>query len=416
MVFKPLLIRETKALLKNPGFILTLILLPLFYTGLGLSINVGIRQSMPQFTGLVGVVDNDNTSFSKWFISVLNNTLNGRIYYVDKEDIYASDYPVIVEIPRGFSSEAFNSTPDLIVYSRVNGFSIASIGAASSAISQGYFTEAYRMALATYRGRVNPGLFNASLNVANRIIYGGREIDYIVANSATTIGFLSSLVVSIMMAFTIGFATQISAMEKSEKAFELLLAQPVRRSSIALAKILASMIASLIMGLVYFASLIILFASSLQVSTAPPTGFVSPQATYQALDILRNTTLYTILTTILGMLLAGGVGTLIGGLVSDERTAGIIVAPLIMIFFGISIVIEFIGITPSIASALVSGAALILIPSLASISILLGATSYIYLSLIVSALEIIALIVAIIKLYNSEIIVTGLQIGLRRRE
>ncbi|MGC9122369.1 MAG: hypothetical protein ACP5HP_05450, partial [Thermogladius sp.] len=150
MVFRSLLKREVKAIVKNPGFLVALLLIPLFYVSLGSFMNTGIRSVVTQNTGVIGVVDEDNTTLSRAFVAYLNNTLNGRVRLVTGVSGLPG-FSTIVVISRGFGSEALNSTPRLVTYTPLGSLSLTSIGSLPPLLLQGSFNEALRYALAALR-------------------------------------------------------------------------------------------------------------------------------------------------------------------------------------------------------------------------------------------------------------------------
>ena len=414
MVFRSLLKREVKAIVKNPGFLVALLLIPLFYVSLGSFMNTGIRSVVNQNTGVIGVVDEDNTTLSRAFVAYLNNTLNGRVRLVTG----VSELPgfsTIVVVPRGFGSEALNSTPRLVTYTPLGSLSLTSIGSLPPLLLQGSFNEALRYALAALRSNTTINFYsNATVGLDIKIVYEGRVLDYGRVSTDMGFGIASTFVVAILMSFTMGFATQASAVEKAEKAFELLLSQPVRRVYIALAKIVASIVAAVIMGAVLFGSLFVsLFSMSLSSQLTPQAAGVSYPATSQVIDL--NTILFMLVTAVLGTLLSGGLGVVIGGLVSDERTAGIIVTPITMVMIGLAIIVQFTGLGLNTPTSVVSGLTVAPMPLLLSLSSTIGDYTYFYVALASSLAEVVAVYVLAFKVYNSEFVVTGLQLRGRVR-
>jgi ABC-2 type transport system permease protein len=409
MSFKPLFEREIKAVLKNPGFLITLIIIPLFYISLGSVMNIGFRSAVSQVSGYVGVVDRDDTPLSHLFVYYLNLTLDGRVRYANGTGGLGS-YSTIVVIPSGFQEAALNNSASLTTLTRIESLSLVSIGAIPPLALQSSFNDALRYALASLTLGKKIEIGNPSLNTSIQLVYQGRVLDYSSVNTSIGFGLLSTFIIGIMMSFTAGFATSASAMEKAEKAFELLLSQPVGRSRIVLAKIAASVVAALIVGLVFFASLFfsVMHATGLQGAQALPSGGAGGLGRQQV--DLGGAVAFTAVIVFLGSLIAGGIGVVIGGVVSDERTAGILVTPVVMILFGFTIIAEFIGLGLDALSAVLSGLTVTPLPLLLSESNIVGDYSFFYLALALSVIELAFLIVVAIRLYNSEIVITGLQL------
>ncbi|MCI4462130.1 MAG: ABC transporter permease [Thermogladius sp.] len=409
MSFKPLFEREIKAVLKNPGFLITLILIPLFYISLGSVMNIGVRSAVSQVSGYIGVVDRDDTPLSHLFVYYLNLTLDGRVSYANGTGELGS-YSTIVVIPRGFQEMALNNSANLSTLTRINSLSLVSLGAIPPLALQGSFNDALRYALASFTLGKKIEIGNASLNTSIQLVYQGRVLDYTSVNTFVGYGILSTFIIGIMMSFTAGFATSASAMEKAEKAFELLLSQPVGRSRIVLAKIAASVVAAFIVGLVFFASLFVsvMHAAGFPGGQALPSGGAGGLGRPQV--DLGGAVAFTAVTVFLGSLISGSIGVLIGGVVSDERTAGILVTPIVMILFGFTIIAEFIGVSLDAPTAVLSGLTVTPLPLLLSVSNIVGDYSFFYLALSLSIVELAILIGVAIKLYNSEIVITGLHL------
>ena len=409
MSFKPLFEREIKAVLKNPGFLITLIIIPLFYISLGSVMNIGVRSAVSQVSGYIGVVDRDDTPLSHLFVYYLNLTLDGRVSYANGIGELGS-YSTIVVIPRGFQEMALNNSANLSTLTRINSLSLVSLGAIPPLALQGSFNDALRYALASFTLGKKIEIGNASLNTSIQLVYQGRVLDYTSVNTFVGYGFLSTFIIGIMMSFTAGFATSASAMEKAEKAFELLLSQPVGRSRIVLAKIAASVVAAFIVGLVFFASLFFSvmhaagFPGGQALASGGAGGLGRPQVD------LGGAVAFTAVTVFLGSLISGSIGVLIGGVVSDERTAGILVTPVVMILFGFTIIAEFIWLGLDAPTAVLSGLTVTPLPLLLSVSNIVGDYSFFYLALSLSIVELAILIGMAIKLYNSEIVITGLHL------
>jgi ABC-2 type transport system permease protein len=409
MSFKPLFEREIKAVLKNPGFLITLIIIPVFYVSLGSIMNIGVRSAVSQVSGYVGVVDRDDTPLSHLFVYYLNLTLDGRVRYANGTGELSS-YTTIILIPRGFQEMALNNSANISTLTKLESLSLVSLGALPPLALQGSFNDALRYALTSYTLGKKIEIGNASLNTSIQLVYQGRVLDYGSVNTFVSYGVLSTFIIGIMMSFTAGFATSASAMEKAEKAFELLLSQPVGRSRIVLAKIAASVVAAFIVGLVFFASLFfsIMHATAFTGGQAVVSGGAGELSRPQV--NLGGAIAFTAVIVFLGSLISGSLGVVIGGVVSDERTAGILVTPIVMIFFGFTIIAEFIGLGLDALSAVLSGLTVTPLPLLLSESNIVGDYSFFYLALTLSVVELAILIVVAIRLYNSEIVITGLQL------
>jgi len=163
-------------------------------------------------------------------------------------------------------------------------------------------------------------------------------------------------------------------------------------------------------GLVFYESLFfsVMHATGIQGAQALPSGGAGGLGRQQV--DLGGAVAFTAIIVFLGSLIAGGIGVVIGGVVSDERTAGILVTPVVMILFGFTIIVEFIGLGLDALSAVLSGLTVTPLPMLLSVSSIVGDYSFFYLALALSIVELAILIGVAIKLYNSEIVITGVQL------
>jgi len=141
--------------------------------------------------------------------------------------------------------------------------------------------------------------------------------------------FLAFITAFIMM--MVGtFSTQLMVFEKIEKAFEMLLAQPIHRRDIVIAKLISSVVQSLLMGAAYLIGMFLMFTSMGSATASSSQPFSSENYTigFSINDLIVYTgagaqiLLLIGVILVLGMIYVGALGIIAGLMASDERSAG----------------------------------------------------------------------------------------------
>ncbi|MEM1609114.1 MAG: ABC transporter permease [Ignisphaera sp.] len=234
---------------------------------------------------------------------------------------------------------------------------------------------------------------------------------YVIASAATTLPFF----ISIILAINAMSATATVAMEKTEKAFEMLLAQPIKRRDIVLAKIIGSSISSIVYG--------VLTLLNMFISMLVPVLQTSSQLAIQLQNASIASTIFSSIiyalipaSIVLGLIMTGSIGIIIGSITSDENTAYGLSTIILFIFLGAGFAAAFIGLPPTAFTAILAGSTVVLLPYAYALFLLSGNGTLVALSIATSIAVCIALIYTAITIFNRDVIIAGLEVSIRRKE
>ncbi|MFN3268618.1 MAG: ABC transporter permease, partial [Zestosphaera sp.] len=335
MTIAQLVKREVKAFIKNPGFIIGLILMVSFYSVLGNITGRAVESAAKEVTEAnIGLVLEENTRLVEELVKLLNTTTGGRIRVYGSLDEAILEAGVGVAIPAGFTENATSPNKSVVLRGgvRVTTFSLTGAQARTSLLVAVSSTIERLLPLAisaTYNVSLQP---QKPVLVSSNILFYDKKISQEEFFSITAFISLTPLLVSLILGINATYAAQLVAVEKVEKAFEMLLAQPIRRRNIVLAKILGASIASILFGAVYLIGILTMFiGGGLNITTTVGTEQVPPITVI--IGFLGPEVLGVIaLSLVIGLIFSGAIGVIIGSMVSDERIAGGLVAPVMFIF------------------------------------------------------------------------------------
>lgn len=415
MTLTQLIKREVKAFIKNPGFIIGLVLIVSVYGLLGNITGRAVESAMREvIESNVGLVLEEKTRLVEELVKLLNTTMGGRVRVYESLDKAVSDAGVGVVIPTGFTENATSPNKPIMLRGSVKVAVFSLTGAQARAGLLTTISRAVERLLplaisATYNVSLQP---QKPVLVSGSISFYNRKVSQEAFLSITAFTSLTPLLVSIILGINTAYASQIVAIEKVEKAFEMLLAQPIRRRDIVLAKILGASIASILFGAVYMIGLLTMFlggiSSTASAEQAPPittiTAFLGPEM----LGVIG-------LAIVLGLIFSGAIGVVIGSLVSDERIAGGLAAPVMFVFVGVGFMAMFMGLSPNPASAVLAGLTIATLPYMYAVSLMSGETTLMLYSIIVSVSACALLIYMASAIFNKDVIVLGLRIPWARK-
>jgi ABC-type Na+ efflux pump, permease component len=238
------------------------------------------------------------------------------------------------------------------------------------------------------------------------------------------IGFLTlttmlPLLVGILVGTNAGYAAQLVAYEKLEKAFEMLLAQPIKRSSIVVAKIIGASIATIIYSVVFLASIFLLALGSMpgelpSIDNSMITSSIAELSDQLGIDVAFHFIVSMAIALILGLLESGSLGIILGSLSSDERTAGLLITPVMFLYIGTAFVFTFMGFQVNVATSVLAGLIVLPLPIVYMLSLISGETTYILIALTSTVLTCMLFTSIAVFLFNRDIVVLGLRIRLRK--
>jgi ABC-2 type transport system permease protein len=418
LTLTPLLIREVKAFIKNPAFILSIVFIIGFYGILGRLMSTGIQTAVEQTLNMqIGVVLYDSSDFAVRVLSVANKTSGGRLQLVPSLEAGLSIYDIVVVIPSDFTIRVMELDKPINIesYIKINTISPVVSGAKTNIITviSDLIRKSISYVIAIERN-IDPSLINKHVLMNTTLQVYGKIMKL---EEYFTISFLMGFVpmmISIIMGINATYASQFTAIEKVEKAFEMLLAQPIPRRNIVFAKIIGSIIASLLMGIAYFTGMFLILLSA--TTSTPNTIGNTTGLSVNLIEIVSgkigfNALLVSIATIILGLIYSGALGITIGSIVSDERIAGALTAPIIFTFIGIGYALIFIGLPVNIITGVIAGITIAPLPVIALVSTMIGDFTVLTTSLLFAVLSTIVVMGIAIHIYNRDIVVLGLRIG-----
>ncbi|MGB9827740.1 MAG: ABC transporter permease subunit, partial [Thermosphaera sp.] len=275
MSLTPLIIREVKAFVKNPAFIMSIVLLFVFYGALGRLISTGVQTVVEETLNVqVGVVVEDNSEFVNKVLSIANETSGGRLKLVGSVDSGLSMYEIVVVIPPDFTSRAMNLNETLVLesYTKINTVSPV-VSSAKTGIAM-TISELIRKSVAftiAVENNIDPSLIEKPIVVNSTVELYGKTMRMEEYTAFSSILGIIPVIVAIIIGVNAMYASQFTATEKVEKAFEMLLAQPIPRRNVVFAKIIGSIVASLLMGIAYFAGILFMLSSAATPSAPAPS-------------------------------------------------------------------------------------------------------------------------------------------------
>ena len=258
MAIKQLVVREVKAALKNPAFILSLVLLFVFYVGIGGVTRAGISHAIQEAMSMkIALVLEEETEFVRELIKTLNVSSGGgvKLYPSVSEALSKNQYVIV--FPKGFTYNATspNASITLKAFIRVEDLSQTSlqvrVGAVQSVSS--ILSKLIPKAIATLRNISLPP--EKYVNVESYVTAFGKTMTISQFNSVIGFSTAMTFIIAFVMGMTTSTAASNTAMEKAEKAFEMLLSQPIPRRNIVLAKIIGAVALATLTGAVYLVAM-----------------------------------------------------------------------------------------------------------------------------------------------------------------
>ncbi|MEM0347195.1 MAG: ABC transporter permease [Zestosphaera sp.] len=406
--------REVKAFIKNPGFIIGIILMISFYGVLGNIVGSATKSAVEEvMESSVGLVLGEDTKLVRELIKLLNTTMGGKVRVYSSLDEAVSETGVGILIPAGFTENATSLDKPVVLGGgvRVTTFSLTGAQARAGLLTTVSNTIERLLPLAisaTYNVSLQP---QKPVLVSGNILFYDKKISQEEFLAITALISFTPLFISLILGMNTTYASQLVAVEKVEKAFEMLLAQPIRRRDIVLAKILGASVASVLFGAVYLAGMLAMFVGTTGSLTAL-AGAEQVSPIIITVNLLGPEILGLIgLTIVIGLISSGAIGVIIGSIVSDERIAGGLATPVMLVFIGIGFLTMFMGLPPNPVTAFLAGLTIVSLPYMYAISLLSGETVLITYSIIVAIGMCSLLIYVASTIFNRDIVVLGLRIS-----
>lgn len=415
MTLTPLIVREVKAFVKNPAFILSIVLLVVFYGGLGRIISTGVQTAVEETLNVqVGVVVKDDSDFVGRVLAIANQTSGGRLRLVGDVSSGLGMYDIVVVIPPDFTYRAVNLNETLFLesYTKINTVSpIVSSAKTGIAATIGDLIRKSVAFTIAIENNIDPSLIDKPVVVNSTIQLYGKTMRMEEYAAFSTILGLMPVIVALIIGVNAMYASQFTATEKVEKAFEMLLAQPIPRRNVVFAKIIGSIVASLLMGIAYFLG-ILLMLSSATTTPQPNTSDASMNlADFLYKNIGFEAIVASIISIVLGLMFSGAIGVTLGSIVSDERIAGAFTAPILFVFIGVGYAMLFIGVPMNVATGVIAGLTIAPLPVIVVVSSMMGETTILIVSFIVAVISTLSVMSVAMYVFNRDIVVLGLRLG-----
>lgn len=424
MVLLQLVKREIKAFLKNPAFIASLILILVLYGSIGGIARKGYEEAVRIVAEMnLGVVLEEDTEFTRKVVRYLNDTMSGRVVLCSDLREAVDKTGIGVVIPRGFTENSTDPYRPLVFESmiRVDTVSQIRISAKLGVTTQLARIMKYVVIQAIREVHGTEVYLDKPIEVFAKALFYGREIDpYTLQGFLTFVSFLP-LLVAIVIGSNVSYAAQLVSLEKVEKAFELLLSQPIRRSRIVLAKIIGASVASMIFAIVYVAGLFFMTFGMFTpafgdvVSGGSLPDIVDELRKAFGIDVAEAVIVSVGASLVLGLYSSGALGIVLGALSSDERSAAILTTPIMIVYFGVAFVYMFLGVEPNIWVALLAGVTVLPIPALYVQSVVIGAPMYGYIAIAAAVTVSLLLTLLATYIFNRDTVILGVKLGLRGR-
>jgi ABC-2 type transport system permease protein len=415
-------IREIKVALKNPAFIASLILLFVFYAAVGGVTRVGVSQSVEEVRKMamrIPVVVEESSPLIKALLLNLNASVsNVKLYQSVDEALSENSYVVV--FPKGFTEGALaqdmQKVPMLKAVIKLDSLSQVSVQSRVSVV------QSVRQVVSRLLPVTLTQLFNITItqkevalpdqNIAT-IVYN-RVLGLTEVNSILGFSVAAIFVVAFVMGIATSYAATNTAMEKVEKAFEMLLAQPVPRREIVLAKILGSIALALLNAAVVLIAVLIM----IYLMASPASSTTGNGATIIGFDIAllgKNAITYIVLPLTIGLIYSGAIGVVLGSVSPDERTASVLSMPITFLYIGLGIAGMFLSLPINPVTAVIYGVLVAPLPYVFIISELsknpellaIGISTAITLCIMVIAIAII--------IFNRDIVILGIRLPRRRK-
>uniref|UniRef100_A0A7J3Z4T9 ABC transporter permease n=1 Tax=Ignisphaera aggregans TaxID=334771 RepID=A0A7J3Z4T9_9CREN len=419
MALRHLIVREVKAALKNPAFIASLVLLFIFYMVIGGAARSGISQAIEETMRMrVAIVTEESTELVTALLQNLNTSTGGGIRVYQSVESALNENIHVIILPKGFTESALipEKTPVLKALVKIDTLSQVTIQSRVGVVqSLASLTSSLlpRTIALLYNISIPP---QKSVVVNTTVIAFGRTMSITEVNSLLNFAIATMFIVSFIMGITTSSAAANTAIEKVEKAFEMLLAQPIPRREIVLAKIIGAMAIALLSGVVYFialfAMLFLMASPTAGVATEGSMPEISTIMTYVGGEALG----YVIIPLVVGLIYSGAIGVIIGSISSDERIAGVLAAPITFLYVGLAIASMFMNLPVNTLTAMLYGVLVAPLPYIYTVSKMSNSLTPLVIGTVTAMVSCIIIITIAVVVFNRDTVILGVRWPKKGRE
>jgi len=416
MSLRRLIWKEIYVTLRNPQIIISILLVPILFIAMGGLVSASMYEAKKAVLQTkVYILDQDNTWLTKDLLKELMKSLPGKVVQVTDQEVRGelnfSKYGLLLIIPRGFTNEVLSTSKGyMTTYINLESLSIAATSKLSIVNElRSIITEVVKSLVATHEN-VNISILRISVSFDTKVFVGSLTLKPQDVNMLSSTIFGVSFVIAMMLGIIFQFSALSMAQEKEEKTFEVILAQPVSRTHIGIAKMVGVIVLALIEISVFTASWLYYMKSIISVSAS--------QSTFSSIALIKSLGTSGISALLIDvfiiMMCASIIGLIIGGISRDTRSAGMFVGPIMFILIIAALSTQWLGVPQGIPQILIASSTLVMTPSIITYLAIVGNKSLISLPLMMNAVEFVILIYVLKKFMESEVIVTGWKI-LRRK-
>jgi ABC-2 type transport system permease protein len=419
MALRHLIVREIKAALKNPAFIASLVLLFIFYMVIGGAARSGISQAIEETMRMrVAIVTEESTELVTALLQNLNTSTGGGIRVYQSVESALNENIHVIILPKGFTESALipGKTPVLKALVKIDTLSQVTIQSRIGVV------QSLASLASSLLPRIIALLYNVSIPpqksvvVNTTVVAFGRTMSIREVNSLLNFAIATMFIVSFIMGITTSSAAANTAIEKVEKAFEMLLAQPIPRREIVLAKIIGAMAIALLSGVVYFialfAMLFLMASPTAGVATEGSMPEISTIMTYVGGEALG----YVIIPLVVGLIYSGAIGVIIGSISSDERIAGVLATPITFLYVGLAIASMFINLPVDTLTAMLYGVLVAPLPYIYTVSKMSNSLTPLVIGTVTAMVSCIIIITIAVVVFNRDTVILGVRWPKKRRE
>ena len=416
MSLRRLIWKEIYVTLRNPQIIISILLVPILFIAMGSLVSAGMYEAKKAVLQTkIYILDQDNTWLTKDLLKELMKSLPGKVVQVTEQEVRRelnfSKYDLLLIIPRGFTNEVLSTSKGyMTTYINLESLSIAATSKLSIVNElRSIITGVVKSLVATHEN-VNISILRISVSFDTKVFVGSLTLKPQDVNMLSSMIFGVSFVIAMMLGIIFQFSALSMAQEKEEKTFEVILAQPVSRTHIGIAKMVGVIVLALIEISVFTTSWLYYMKSIISVSAS--------QSTFSSIALIKSLGASGISALLIDvfiiMMCASIIGLIIGGISRDTRSAGMFVGPIMFILIIAALSTQWLGVPQGIPQILIASSTLVMTPSIITYLAIVGNKSLISLPLMMNAVEFIVLIYVLKKFMESEVIVTGWKI-LRRK-
>lgn len=305
---------------------------------------VGTETKKAEESIHIGIIDRDNSELSRSVVNALkesgfvpkkytNETIKQAI---EKEKQEGGSFLIV--IPEEFEHSIFEGKPEKIeIYTFLSSFSYTSINKAGKlkGVIQGLNEAISSSLIRPLETELPAEVLKNPLQYSETVVVGNRMAQ---ASSEAVLGFVNSqtIFIPIIITIVIVFASQMVATaiasEKENKTLETILAAPVKRSHIALSKMIAAGIVALLAALVYIFG----FRSYMEGLTGENVNQMikgsGVKEVVEALGLVFKPEHYLLLglSLFFGILLALAVSLILGSFADSVKSVQAVVTPLMI--------------------------------------------------------------------------------------